>query len=128
MLSECGEAHTRTHARTHAHTRDLIGVPFNLHTTHVCVRALLSWLGRYQYRLCKAGSTLDEDCFAKTPLQFAVVNGVYKHTVIGKNSSNDHQITGTVVSEGGGIGWALNPFGYQSNAPCDWNPAAYVTT
>ena len=28
------------------------------------------------------------------------------------------------VGDGGGAGWALNPFPYASDAPCDWNPEA----
>ena len=41
-----------------------------------------SHAGGYQYRLCPAGSTLDEACFSKTPLALAKP---YKHTVIMKN-------------------------------------------
>lgn len=81
--------------------------------------------GGYQYRLCPADATLNEECFAKTPLDFAKsADGRYYHTVIMQNSDETQQINATIVESGGGIGWALHPMGYGSDAPCDWNPGA----
>ena len=80
-----------------------------------------SHAGGYQYRLCPAGSTLDEACFSKTPLALAKP---YKHTVIMKNPKEDYEIPAVVVEEGGGIGWVIHPMGAADAHPCDWNPAA----
>ena len=79
-----------------------------------------------RYRLCPAGSTLDEECFSKTPLSLArSSDGTYKHLVImGSDPSKDYEIPATVVEEGGGIGWVVHPMGAADPHPCDWNPAA----
>ena len=39
--------------------------------------------------------------------------------------SKDFEINATIVTEGGGKGWAFHPWPYASNAPCDWNPKAH---
>ena len=81
--------------------------------------------GGYQYRLCPAGSTLDETCFSKNPVAFArAADGGYKHTAIFANASKNHEFNATMVESGGGVGWMLHPHGYSSGAPCDWNPGA----
>lgn len=36
------------------------------------------------------------------------------------NSSWDHTIPATMVTEGGGIGWMLHPNPYATNEPCDY--------
>jgi len=80
--------------------------------------------GGYQYRLCPANESLNEECFAKTPLQFAPTSEGYKHTVIMADPEKNHVINATLVTEGGGQGWMVHPMGYGSSAPCDWNPGA----
>lgn len=81
--------------------------------------------GGYQYRLCPANETLNEACFSKNPIAFAKnEDGGYSHTVI--TSSTPYQvINATMVEEGGGVGWMMHPMGYDSTAPCDWNPGAF---
>jgi hypothetical protein len=78
--------------------------------------------GGYIYQLCKASSNKDitEECFASNPLEFAKP---YTQRMIFSDPSKDYDLNMTVVAEGGGTGWAFNPFIYSSNAPCDWNPS-----
>lgn len=80
--------------------------------------------GGYQYRLCPADAELNEACFSKTPVSFAMKDGEYFHTVVDKTTGPYPQVKGVVVETGGGIGWVLHPYGYASDAPCDWNPGA----
>lgn len=78
--------------------------------------------GGYTYQLCPADSPLTEECFQSTQLQFAKP---YMHKVIFSDPKKDYFVNATVVPEGGGKGWAIHPFPYNSGAPCDWNPGAY---
>ena len=81
--------------------------------------------GGYIYQLCKTDGTNDgitEQCFASTPLRFAIP---HRQKVLHSNPEKDFYINMTVIPDGqGGSGWALNPFPYNSDAPCDWNPGA----
>merc|ERR1712070_1224471 len=43
------------------------------------------------------------------------------HVLRFANSSLDHHINATDITEGGGIGWRLNPFPNVRNDPCDYN-------
>mmetsp|Transcript_6026 Transcript_6026/g.15697 ORF Transcript_6026/g.15697 Transcript_6026/m.15697 type:complete len:141 (+) Transcript_6026:211-633(+) len=45
--------------------------------------------------------------------------------MIHDDPSSDFDIPATVVAEGGGKGWALNPFPYETDIPCDWNAGAH---
>lgn len=80
--------------------------------------------GGYQYRLCPANETLNEECFQKAPMPFA--SNIQVLELINGSVINH---TGTYVSEGtfpAGSTWAMNPLPY-SNAqsppefapPCD---------
>mmetsp|Transcript_25476 Transcript_25476/g.76811 ORF Transcript_25476/g.76811 Transcript_25476/m.76811 type:complete len:367 (+) Transcript_25476:40-1140(+) len=79
--------------------------------------------GGYQYRLCPLGSTLDEECFQKTPVPFAMVN----HTI--EYEGGSMMIPTTFVSQGTwppNSTWAMNPFPYSNSEsppvfppPCD---------
>ena len=80
--------------------------------------------GGYIYQLCPASSTpLTEECFAASPLAFATP---HTQKIIHSNTSLDFEIAMIVIPEtaSGGAGWALNPFPYASDAPCDWDAAA----
>lgn len=77
--------------------------------------------GGYVYQLCPAGQELTEECFASTKLAFATP---HQQKVIFSDPTKDFMIDTTVVASGGGQGWALNPFPYGTNIPCDWNPSA----
>jgi len=72
--------------------------------------------GGYQFRLCAASEALTEECFQRTPLEFATP---HTHTVVFQNHSV--VINATVVAEGGGKGWMKNPIpSYQSDfVSCD---------
>ncbi len=87
-------------------------------------------LSRYIYQLCPAetvnrGNAAEiETCFASTPLKFApAAHGGYTHLVIHEDPAQDYEINATIVEEGGGAGWAVHPWPYATNAPCDWNPS-----
>lgn len=77
-----------------------------------------SHAGGYQYRLCPASEPLTEACFQRNPLAFAKP---YTHTIRFKNGSSV-TINATVVTEGGGQGWAVNPIpSYESDyVACDY--------
>ena len=78
--------------------------------------------GGYVYQLCPVDHPVDdlESCFASAPLQFATP---HLQRVIHSDPTKDFDINMTVVSTGGGTGWAINPFPWDSSAPCDWNAA-----
>lgn len=80
--------------------------------------------GGYVYQLCQTpavGEPITEECFASTPLDFAKP---YRHGLVGTHQDAAYKfINATIVEEGGGKGWAINPFPYSSSAPCDWNPS-----
>lgn len=61
--------------------------------------------GGYKYRICPANATLSEECFAmpEHQLEFA------SDTHVVKFKTGDQRIANTIVKEGGGIGWMLNP-------------------
>ncbi len=64
--------------------------------------------GGYSYRLCSLGSTLDEDCFKKTPLDF-VGESAFRW---GGRGGEVHYFNATYVTEGTspeGSMWAINP-------------------
>ena len=71
-----------------------------------------------QYRLCPASESLTEECFSRTPLEFAT----RRHTLEYSNSSNPENvetivINGTYVSDGTlprGSTWARNPLPYSN--------------
>jgi len=81
--------------------------------------------GGYIYQLCPLGLPLTEECFASTPLAFATSDGKYTQRVIHSEPAKDFDIPATVVTEGGGKGWAINPFPYATDIPCDWNAGAH---
>ena len=88
--------------------------------------------GGYVYQVCPAakvntGTAAEiEACFASTPLEFAPGrHGAPTHLVVHADPSKDFEINATIVTEGGGKGWAFHPWPYASNAPCDWNPKAH---
>lgn len=60
--------------------------------------------GGYKYRICPRGE-LSEECFAKPEHQLNFTSDT--HVV--KFSHGDQRIKNTMVTEGGGIGWMLNP-------------------
>ena len=61
--------------------------------------------GGYNYRLCKADSTLDEDCFKRTPLDFVGRSSFRWNGVGGKQ----HFFEGTYVKDSRSATWAMNP-------------------
>ena len=64
--------------------------------------------GGYSYRLCPLGSTLDEECFQKTPLDF-VGQSAFRW---GGRGGKVHNFNATYVTEGTtptGSMWAMNP-------------------
>jgi len=73
--------------------------------------------GGYIYRLCPVGSVLNEECFTKIQLKWATDTHVLRFA----NASNDMTIKATDITEGGGIGWRLNPFPNVRTDPCDYN-------
>lgn len=73
--------------------------------------------GGYIYRLCPAGSVLNEECFQKMELKWATSTHVLRFA----NSSMDMSINATDITKGGGIGWRLNPFPDVRTDPCDYN-------
>jgi len=82
--------------------------------------------GGYVYQLCPASQPLTEECFASTPLPFATAaDGSYTQRFIHSDSSDDFDAPATLVTEGGGVGWAINPYPYGTSIPCDWNAAAH---
>ena len=80
--------------------------------------------GGYIYRLCPAGSVLDEECFSKTELKWATDTHMFRFA----NASQDRAIKAMTVTEGGGIGWRLNPFPSVRRDPCDYNISAHPKT
>ena len=88
--------------------------------------------GGYQYRLCPADATLDEECFQKTPLPFVGQQSLRWDGINGGGGTR-HYFDGTYVSEGttpAGSMWAKNPLPrndtHQTLAsfapPCDETP------
>jgi hypothetical protein len=73
--------------------------------------------GGYLFRLCPAGSKLDEACFSQTQLAWATGTHVLRFA----NASRDVEIAATDITEGGGLGWRLNPFPNVRSDPCDYN-------
>ena len=73
--------------------------------------------GGYIFRLCPAAHALDEDCFRQTELQWATNTHVLRFS----DPSKDIEINATDVTEGGGIGWRLNPIPNVRSDPCDYN-------
>lgn len=73
--------------------------------------------GGYQFQLCPASEELTEECFNKIPLEYATPD---QHTVRYANSSLDHTIPATMVTEGGGKGWMIHPIPYATSIPCDY--------
>lgn len=73
--------------------------------------------GGYIYRLCPFGEPLTEHCFMKTILTWATNTHVLRFA----NASKDRMINATMVTQGGGLGWRLNPFPDVRNDPCDYN-------
>jgi hypothetical protein len=73
--------------------------------------------GGYIFRLCPADQPLTEECFMKTVLTWATPTHVLRFA----NASDDMVINATDVTEGGGIGWRLNPFPNVRSDPCDYN-------
>jgi len=61
--------------------------------------------GGYKYRVCPASEPLSEECFARPEHQLEFVS----NTSVVKFKSGDRRIPNTVIREGGGIGWMLNP-------------------
>jgi len=61
--------------------------------------------GGYKYRVCPASSPLTEECFAKSAHQLEFTSK--EHVVLFKDGPK--RIPNTVVEEGGGKGWMLNP-------------------
>ena len=90
-------------------------------------RPTLSQGGGYIYQICPLSSDLTEACFASTPLEFALQgpSGEYMRRMIHDDPFKDVDVPGTVVTEGGGKGWAINPYPYGTTIPCDWNAAAH---
>jgi hypothetical protein len=72
--------------------------------------------GGYIYRLCPASEGLTEECFQKAELKWATQTSVLRFA----NSSDDVAIAATDVTEGGGVGWRLNPFPNVRSDPCDY--------
>ena len=70
-----------------------------------------------RYRLCPASEPLTEACFQKSPLEFAHPD---YHTILLKDHST--RINATLVREGGGQGWMVNPIpSYASDyVACDY--------
>lgn len=78
--------------------------------------------GGYQFRLCPLSSfstdgIANEDCFRKMPLEFATPD---QHMIRFKDSSKDHSIKATVVTEGGGKGWMKIPIPNFTQINCDY--------
>jgi len=61
--------------------------------------------GGYKYRLCPSNQTLSEECFAKPEHQLEFAST--EHVVLFKDGPRS--IANTIVKEGGGKGWMLNP-------------------
>ena len=60
---------------------------------------------------------LDEACFQQTELKWATDTHVLRFA----NASRDHAIAATDITEGGGVGWRLNPLPNVRSDPCDYN-------
>ena len=78
---------------------DIVEVAWTLQANHG---------GGYSYRLCPLGSTLDEECFKKTPLNF-VGQSAFRW---GGRGGKVHKFNATIVTEGtspAGSMWAMNP-------------------
>jgi len=73
--------------------------------------------GGYVYRLCAAGAELNEECFQQTELEWATPTHVLRFA----NASRDRKIKATDVTQGGGIGWRLNPLPNVRRDMCDYN-------
>lgn len=71
--------------------------------------------GGYLYRLCPASEPLTEECFQAHPLEWASKT----HTVVFKTGET-RVINATVVEEGGGKGWMVNPLPYRTSMACDY--------
>jgi hypothetical protein len=71
----------------------------------------------YIYRLCPANESLTEECFMKTTLEWATDTHVLRFA----DASKDVDISAKDVTQGGGIGWRLNPFPNVRSDPCDYN-------
>ena len=69
------------------------------------------------HRLCPAANTVDEECFQQTELKWATSTHVLRFS----DASKDLEINATDVTEGGGLGWRLNPIPNVRNDPCDYN-------
>ena len=79
--------------------------------------------GGYLYRLCPATENLTEECFARTPLEFAAptVRAVFN------DSSLDRDLPAVLITEGGGKGWMRNPLPYITDLvrPPQWSCSAF---
>jgi len=76
--------------------------------------------GGYIYRLCPASESLTEECFKRTPLEWATSTHVLRFS----DASKDLEINATDVKYGGGIGWRRMPFPDVRRDPCDYNVTA----
>ena len=77
--------------------------------------------GGYMYRLCPANEPLTEECFKRHPLEFATP---HKHRAIFADSSKDHDINATYVSDGPAKGWMRLPLPNPTKLSCDYNVTA----
>ena len=86
--------------------------------------------GGYQFRICPAGSKLDEECFQKTPLEFA------GEPLLRYNNGSEYQMKGTFVSNGtspAGSTWQMNPIpridfdSHSSGQPKDFKGCNHQT-
>lgn len=75
--------------------------------------------GGYQYRLCPAGEALTEECFRRTPLEWARPT---KHTAVLSGGRAPRTIEATLVpaaAYGGDSDWMRNPLPYYTLLDCD---------
>ena len=73
--------------------------------------------GTDKYRICPANQRLTESCFAMPEHQLEFADEVS----IVKFATGDRRIKKTIVKEGGGVGWAMNPIpnNGQGGSTCD---------
>lgn len=75
--------------------------------------------GGYKYRLCPKTERLTEECFQRPEHQLEFATDF--HLI--KFSAGERRIRNTIVREGGGVGWALNPIpnnGHAGSTCDDW--------
>lgn len=72
--------------------------------------------GGYRYRLCPVEAPLTEECFQRTPVDFAGTTQWVRFT----DPRKDFTIDATIISHGAGKGWMRWPFPNYNEQQCDY--------